>query len=255
MSEPNTEVVTQEMHTLREELRDLKSYQFRLVSIAALITGFLLSLTRVRLDANLSIIPSQSLYLLPLIIIVPSWCIFFDKTKTITRIVGYCRILEAILNGDAEASCRPVGWERSLGKFRKTSGAFIKRLKKEDMSRHPLGHRLRFGVWHFIQTISLVESQRYWTLAYATFLTLSAVCFWVPIKLRYPISLHSVLSALHVASWTSDSFLLIVAAGLTSYIAVFNAVVLARLMRGQHSYDFMERVWKRVLSSRSVGED
>jgi hypothetical protein len=138
MGTPSLEVIAQEMHGLREELRDLKGYQFRLVSIAALITGFLLSLTRIRLDTGLSVPPGQSLYLLPLIVVLPSWCIFFDKTKTITRIVGYCRLLEAILNNEREARYF-AGWERSLGRFRKESAAIISTLHR----RKPVGSRPR----------------------------------------------------------------------------------------------------------------
>ena len=253
------DVVAQEMHGLREELRDLKGYQFRLVSIAALITGFLLSLTRIRLDAGLSVPPSQSLYLLPLIVVLPSWCIFFDKTKTITRIVGYCRLLEAILNKEREEKYF-AGWERSLGRFRKKSADIIRALK----GRKPAGSRTRsliqrtisdVSAWarNFTMTVLLIESQRYWTLAYATFLTLSTVCLWVPIRLRYPIGLQAMGAVFHLSRWEPDSFLLTVALGLTAYCAVFNGVVLSRLMWGQHSYDFMEEVWKQVLSVSSEG--
>ena len=55
----------------------------------------------------------------------------------------------------------------------------------------------------------------------------------------------------HLTGWEPDSFLLIVAMGLTVYCAVFNGVVLSRLMWGQHSYDFMEEVWKQVLAVSS----
>jgi len=259
MGVPSLEVIAQEMHGLREELRDLKGYQFRLVSIAALITGFLLSLTRIRLDAGQSVPPTQSLYLLPLIVVLPSWCIFFDKTKTITRIVGYCRLLEAILNKEREEKYF-AGWERSLGRFRKESAAIIGTLKR----RKPAGSRTRsfiqrsisdVSAWarHFTLTVLLIESQRYWTLAYATFLTLSTVCLWVPIRLRYPIGPQAIGAVFHLSRWEPDSFLLIVAMGLTAYCAVFNGVVLSRLMWGQHSYDFMEEVWKQVLSVSSEG--
>src|SRR5258707_10419837 len=92
------------------------------------------------------------------------------------------------------------------------------------------------------------ESQRYWTLAYATFLTLSAVCLWVPIRLRYPIGFETLRALFHLTSWGPDSFLLIAATGFTAYCAAFNGVVLSRLMWGQHSYDSMEEIWKQVSS-------
>ena len=166
------------MHSLREELRDLKSYQFRLLSIAAATTGFLLSLTRLRLDTTITV-SSPSLYLLPLVIIGPSWFIFFDKAKTITRIVGYYRNLEALLRGDAKAQKSP-GWETALGRFRKDSGESVKRVKTE--WKNGQNHKRRNLLKNLLNIASLRESQRYWIIAYYTFLTLSAICLWVPIR-------------------------------------------------------------------------
>lgn len=246
MGTTGSEIIAQEMHSLREELRDLKAYQFRLVSIAAVVTGFLLSLTRLRLDSAVPIPPERSLYLLPLIVIVPSWWIFFDKTKTITRIVAYCRILEAMLSNEAEAKGF-MGWERSLGEFRKKSNAIVGSLKQTQ--KRTKGIRLK--VWRLFLTVSLIESQRYWTLAYGTFLTLSVVCLWVPVSSNYPFSFQKVLSMFHVTFWKPEWLWLIVAMGITSYCTFFNAIVLSRLIWGQHSYDFMEKIWKEVLSVHS----
>jgi hypothetical protein len=36
-------------------------------------------------------------HIFPLVVLIPCWWGFFDKAKTITRIVGYIRILEGIL--------------------------------------------------------------------------------------------------------------------------------------------------------------
>lgn len=66
-----------EMRNLRDELRDLKGYQFKLLSIAGVVTGFLLPLGHLALDSASPPSP-PSLYLLPLIVILPSWWIFFD---------------------------------------------------------------------------------------------------------------------------------------------------------------------------------
>ncbi|MEX2220120.1 MAG: hypothetical protein WD749_15325 [Phycisphaerales bacterium] len=49
------------------------------------------------------------LALAPLMIILPTWWVFFDKATTVTRIVGYKRILEGFLLGLDEVN-RSVGW-------------------------------------------------------------------------------------------------------------------------------------------------
>lgn len=240
------ELVSQEMRSLREELRDLKGYQFRLVGVASVVTGFLLSLGRLRLDPSQSAQPPESLYLLPLIVILPSWMIYFDKTKTITRIVGYYRILEAMLAQEA----RPrhfFGWERALGKFRKSSPNVVKRLNKARRRRTPANRRVQ----RFVLTMTLIQSQLYWTLAYATFIILAIICLWIPVRSLYPISMYDLSSGFHLR-WTAESFLSVSATLSTFYCAAFCGIILARLTAGENSYDSMELVWKRVLRIRIV---
>jgi len=262
------ELVAQEKHSLREELRDLKGYQFRLVGMAAVVTGFLLSLARLRLDPGLLARPSQSLYLLPLVVITPSWWIYFDKTKTITRIVGYCRLLEEAQIVDAEPTWF-IGWESALREFRKAQrGAKHSLLGDQPTGMrfparvwHMLGAlslrcwhelvRVRERSWHALLTISLRESQRYWTLAYGTFLILSTICLWIPIRSRLPFSSHDLRSVLHPMSWTTESLLLVGATLITFYCAAFNCLVLFRLIWGKHSYDVMEGVWREVLNAKA----
>ena len=58
---------------------------------------------------------SQSIYLVPLVVLIPCWWGFFDKAKTITRIVGYFRILEQLAlvdgGGTLDTIDRFLGWE------------------------------------------------------------------------------------------------------------------------------------------------
>lgn len=239
---PKPEVISQEKNNLREELRDLKSYQFKLWGVAAVVTGFLLSLTRLDLDTSAnkgtlsSAFPAQSLYLLPLIVILPSWFIYFDKGKTITHIVGYCRILEAIQN--EETTFVYIGWERSLRKFRASGQSKINKVKR--LRKEPLAKRLKGFVEHLWLTITMIQSQRYWALAYATFLALSVVCLVVPIRSRISLS-----------GPFFETFFLWAAVICTFLCSSFNGVVLSRLLWGQHSYDFMEDVWKEILTEPS----
>ena len=237
---PSEEIIASEMHNLREELRDLKSYQFKLLSIAAVVTGFLLSLTRLRLDSAVSTIPAPSLYLLPLVVVVPSWFIFFDKAKTITRIVGYYRNAEAYVRKEGSIEYFP-GWERSLGCFRQRRAEALRTVRSREQKRKWIS-RIWFSAKHFFAVALLIDSQRYWTLAYYTFLALSAICLWVPIRSNFPLR-----PDLWVVFLRPESILLVFAVGLTLYCAVFNSIILSRLVWGEHSYDFLEKLWQEVL--------
>ena len=103
-------ILLHEMDTLRQELRHLKDCQVRyfLLSLVASITAFGLAS---RADNH-----TPQLYLAPLVVILPCWWTFFDKASSITRIVGYYRILEQIvLQKDRH---QYLGWESSLAAFR-----------------------------------------------------------------------------------------------------------------------------------------
>jgi hypothetical protein len=229
-------IIESEMHNLREELRDLKGYQFKLLSIAATITGFLLSLTRVRIESAEGS-PGPSLYLLPLVVILPSWCIFFDKARTITRIVGYYRIAEKALRREPEPSpAQFPGWENSLGLFRK---------RRQDVA-HELAstRKVNLGkrIARFPLAALLIGSQEYWVLTYYTFLALSVVCLSIPLQS------HALRNILQPHIWTSEGLFLGLATILVIVIAVFNGVILSRLIWGEHSYDQVEIIWKRILN-------
>jgi hypothetical protein len=236
-------IIESELRNLREELRDLKGYQFKLLSLAATITGFLLSLTRLRLESGVAAAPGSLLYLLPLIVILPSWCIFFDKARTITRIVGYYRIAEQKLRQSQEPTPQEFpGWENSLASFRQLRG----KIEKEIAATRKTSLRKRLS--HLRATILLIESQRYWVLTYYTFLALAVVCLSIPLQS------HALTHALHPKSWDSEGVFLGAAIVLVTVTGVFNGVILARLIWGQHSYDNLALIWKGVLGEQaSIG--
>jgi hypothetical protein len=136
-----------------------------------------------------------------------------------------------------------LGWERALGIFRKRSRSIALNLREAQ----PWPKRVRSWVWHFLATASLWEGQRYWILAYYTFLTLSFVCIGIPLWSRH-FRMQELLFLFHVRSWNPEAFLFVFAGGVTCYCALFNAVILSRLIWGQHSYDSLEKIWKQVLS-------
>jgi len=79
-----------EYNALREELRNLKSCQITFLNISITTTGLLIGFLEKSVGEN----TTSTIYLAPLVIILPFWLVFFDKATTITRIVGYMRILE-----------------------------------------------------------------------------------------------------------------------------------------------------------------
>jgi hypothetical protein len=238
------EITAREMSHLREELRDLKGYQFRLIGIAVVITGFLLSLTQFRVDSKTLTITAPLLYLLPLIIVIPSWFIFFDKARTVTRIVGYCRHLEAFLRHEHEPAQFP-GWERALGIYRKECPRIVHDLRTTPRWRKHFKSSLR----RFATAASLRRGQPYWVLAYYTFLSLSAACIGIPIWWRFRGRAKHLLYLFVPHYWNAGAFLLFLAVLVTCFCAILNGLILAELIWGQHSYDFEEDIWKRILSA------
>ena len=237
------EIAAQEMGYLREELRDLKGFQFRLIGIAVVITGFLLSLTQLRVGSATLMIAAPLLYLLPLVIVIPSWFIFFDKARTITRIVGYCRHLEAFLRHEHEPG-QFLGWERVLGNYRKIDSGIAQNLLKTPAWRK----HFRISLRHFAAA-AFLRRQPYWVLAYYTFLSLSAACIGIPIWWRFRGRAKHLLYLFEPHYWNAGAFLLFLAVLITGISAILNGLILAKLIWGQYSYDFEEDIWERILSA------
>lgn len=160
--------------------------------------------------------------------------------------MGYYRNLEvrleAIRRGDPEPK-EFLGWERALSQYRKKFKPVVSKLNSSPHWRLTW----RPGLRHFFATLSLRETQRYWILGNYSFLALSAICLALAIRSRYVLSLRHPASILHLPLWIAGSPLLAFSIALTLYCAIFNAVVMSRLIRGQHSYDFLEQVWKEIL--------
>jgi len=122
-----TDVIINELNNLREELHNLKNCQFLFLRLSVTSTATIIG-ALIALEAKVKINnPYFSLaFLSPLIIIVPCWLIFLDKAITISRIVGYYRILERVLiqivtNDSSYTTAqgyRYIGWENALREFR-----------------------------------------------------------------------------------------------------------------------------------------
>ncbi|MCX9078662.1 MAG: hypothetical protein OIN84_11885 [Candidatus Methanoperedens sp.] len=154
-----------EYSMLRQELQNLKNCQITFLTYAVTATGVLLGLAVNLQKADTQGNPPMlgAFYLIPLTILLPFWWVFFDKATSITRIVGYFRLIEtAIL--DHEFRPKFIGWENSLTEFRKWFG------KTGEKPESPQdGTRVFF----------LLTPHRYWILTFYTFGGLSLLCLLI----------------------------------------------------------------------------
>lgn len=209
-----------ERNALRAELHFLKSCQLKYfllsVSASGVVNGFANNF-----DKNVPNI----IYLVPLLVIIPCWWIFFDKATTITRIVGYYRIIEGIIQTNSSSPYYYLGWENSLNLFRK---------KQHDV-------KIRERIVHFSKGIMIGltrgllfrTTQRYWVINWLTFLCLGLTSFY----LGFPES-----NILKSPMWYVLALIFIIS-------FLHNLSVLGKLIDGQNSYSNNFSVWKEILKS------
>ena len=214
------EIYYKEHVMLRQELHDLKECQIKFLTFSVTVTGVLLSLA-----VSLTY-PLPSAYLFPLTILVPSWWIFFDKATTITRIVGYYRILEkAILEPGSVESF--IGWENALAKFRELQLAGELTLPRGSVEKRPIRR--------FIELVVLKTTHCYWVLTYYTFFGLSVLCLALSLYQGANIVLVSLAAIMIMIS------------------AVWNARVVSNLIWGRNSYTANEFFWRKILKVNYKG--
>jgi len=213
-----------EWESLRKEVEFLKGCQLQY---------FLLSVTSVvAFIGLLRLGPSDFatlentypwIFLVPLMIVVPCWLIYFDKAKSIGRIVGYIMILEEfMLADDNETRSKFVGWERSLAKFRK---AFVANTLRRKDNLYPLTR-----IEQFWRVLTLRSTNKYWTYHFYAFGSASAICVLLSSYLRIN---------------TPIVFWLVVAAYL--FLLGYTLEQLRRLVFGRNSYVAHEDAWRRML--------
>lgn len=209
-----------ERDNLRSELKHLKLCQVKYFVLSVTATGLLLGL-----GGGIKELGSfELLGLAPLLIILPCWWIFFDKATSITRIVGYYRVLEDIINGNIRY--RYIGWENSLGQCRAheppltIKSKLMKPFKSLVLIRKKILPQTSSGTRHL-----------YWIINWWTFFALSCLCLLKTILFWSP---FSVIGA-------------ILFAPVVTFSASFTSEVLAELINGSRSYDYNEKLWRNVL--------
>ena len=213
-------ILMNEMDILRQELRHLKDCQIKyfLLSITSTITVIALATKFTEV--------SPYIFLTPLIVVLPCWWTFFDKASSITRIVGYYRILEKMLLHDGIH--RYIGWEISLHTFRDYQND--KLFDPIEMTDRPK---------QLSNLFLLKTTHKYWMLNWYTFFSL--------------VILSVALSAISLACATTlqksnihfPVFLFVLILVIHSSIANFRKVI--ELVFGHSSYTVNEKRWEQIL--------
>ncbi len=222
MSESRSHMLEEERRMLRVELQELKRCQLQYFTLSVSGTGALLGVSKLFDKA-----PTGGFFLIPLVIVLPCWWIFFDKATTITRIVAYTRHLEAGLARIAAGSAaRPGlrGWENALGVWRRAQAAkplpVLVAILRGLLSAFWIAPRLLF-------TRSL---HRYWIVNWITFFALSTVCLALA---------GTTALAIRWTFWVALAGVLCVAGSA--------AETLRELLDGKYSFDENERMWDLVI--------
>jgi hypothetical protein len=226
---------------LRAELHDLKQCQIRFLTSSVVAAGLLLSIPKVLQERGLSNDSLRMAYLVPLVVVIPCWWGFFDKAKTITRIVGYYRVLEGIIL-DAYTARRFYGWENALRIFRKAEqDGGLKHSPKMRPHRRILRALKSREHWlRFWRGLLLLPSQRYWLLAQWTFTILGLVSVAIP----------AAFISWHASSW--QFWAVLCSGALVLYTFCWNMAILNELMYDTHSYNANADNWIDLLEVKSL---
>jgi hypothetical protein len=233
MTDNEKKLIEAELVDLRGELHDLKSCQVEFLKLAATTTAAIFGLwgAFAKQDSG-GWTTSGLLALAPLMILLPTWWVFFDKASTITRIVGYKRILEEYCLGRCHLASFP-GWENALRQFR------LDELNEPDLAEDYLKTAGLIGTvqpdWR--KFFDKRSRHRYWTICYCTFAGLSVSCL-----------VFAVLARSSGALSFRDGWLLF-AGALVAGSSWVNFRQMFQLMFGRNSYTYCELRWKKVLNA------
>jgi len=207
---------------LKHEALHLKRCQIGYFGLGIGAAGAVVGLTK---DGDAGFAPM--IYLGALLVLIPTWRVFFDKAKSITRIVGYYRHLETMLRtGVVPAGY--VGWENGLERFRRESergtagfgGLAATRSVVTAASRHP---------------------SPYWRIVNGSFAALCTSVVAIGIA-------RAALAPTTPAAWGCFGAAWVVAVCVILWSAERTFDAVAELEGGIHSYRANEACWGFVLA-------
>lgn len=220
------EFFDKERGALRDELYNLKNCQITFLTSSITSTGVILGIATSLIKTSfLGIV-----FLLPLLVLLPSWWVFFDKATTITRIVGYYRILEKLSLGHYTAK-NFMGWENALGEFRNRQQSGTLFLPEKQLN-NPWLHGL-------CNVLMLRTTHPYWIISYYTFFALSGLCVVTSTILLKGVSLLMV--SVPVVLFLMSIW--------------WNMRTVWHLIEGRHSYDCNEQFWIQILELEQLPPD
>ena len=154
---------------LRNELGHLKTCQTSLFLVGVTGSGVLLGL--ISAINNPDYIPY--LLLVPLIILLPLWIIFYDKARTISRIVGFLRVQEVLAKENSQIGL--IGWESAMRKYWTVRDNFDDMKYDEIFKCARRLQRNRDEKKNYKIRESILNST-YWTIVYVLFLLFNLIC-------------------------------------------------------------------------------
>lgn len=184
-----------EYETLQGIIHELKDCQTKYIAISvsfvAAIFGLIASVNAIGKNELLIVTNSTNtfypqylvqntifnpLYLASLVILIPVWGIFFDKSRTITRIVGYLAVLENFIK-DPSIRENHKGWENSLEEFRESKDfeICVKLDVVKDSAWNSIGLCKQVKFFFEVIFVKTGQYQRYWSWVYATYFWLSII--------------------------------------------------------------------------------
>jgi hypothetical protein len=204
--------ISDENKDLRSELQFLKNCQVRYFILSITASSLVVGFGEKLVEGN------KSVYLAPLLVILPCWWIFFDKATTISRIVAYLRILEQLII-DRSQNLKYKGWENSVQEFRDNA--------------HQVSRKYGFSkkLLETVKALVFKSPHKYWIINWFTFCGLSSIS----VIMSHP-----------------KTDLLWYAALIISIACAFNtASILGNLCGGKYSFKNNFEIWKKLLTNKS----
>ena len=224
MTNQGFEFLNNQIELLRQESVHLKNCQLRYYTITLVTIATIFGVTESELligEADENSHQRASLFLVPLLVIVPNWTFFFDKAKSISRIVGYIRKVEKLITGTSESG-KFISWEVGLGNFRDADNG-LEDLKTKQGAKS--------SVFAAFCVFLFRTRQKYWVLNYHMYFIGSALCL--------TFSYQNQADPIYQIVWSAASAVSVIA-------ALYNAIVLTRLTRGRYTYRAAEEQWEEI---------
>ncbi len=222
------DIIKDEQKMLRSELQQLKHCQLQYFTFSVTGTAAIFGFASPKFFEWFL----GFSFLIPLTIILPCWWIFFDKATTITRIVGYYRVLERILNCYPNYKVNHIGYESALAFYRIEDDGD----GRKKMNNSPRCKKLKSELYGTTKTKNI--RHRYWLLNWYTYLILSVICCSMSfITIYNHIGFHYLL------------FISLLAFAFVLSTAFKTLTILKNITSGDYSYNENYIFWEYILEN------